>query len=98
MLRQAAEKTGDDVGDGTSTSTILAHAIFADGLPTMSVLGQTRPWAAGGPTSDLTPIADSNRLNPLVSEVPGTDRPCFAMVTGAAGMDWDPAATPDTIG
>jgi len=32
VLRQAAEKTGDLVGDGTSTSTILAHAIFADGV------------------------------------------------------------------
>ena len=32
MLRQAAEKTGDVVGDGTSTATILAHAIFADGM------------------------------------------------------------------
>ncbi|MEK1932824.1 MAG: chaperonin GroEL, partial [Pararhizobium sp.] len=32
MLRQAAEKTGEIVGDGTTTSTILAHAIFADGL------------------------------------------------------------------
>jgi len=32
MLRQAAEKTGDVVGDGTSTSTILAYAIFADGV------------------------------------------------------------------
>jgi chaperonin GroEL len=32
MLRQAAERTGDMVGDGTSTSTILAHAIFADGV------------------------------------------------------------------
>ena len=32
MLRQAAEKTGELVGDGTSTSTILAHAILADGL------------------------------------------------------------------
>ncbi len=32
MLREAAEKTGDMVGDGTSTSTILAHAIFADGV------------------------------------------------------------------
>lgn len=32
MMRQAAEKTGDMVGDGTSTSTILAHAIFADGV------------------------------------------------------------------
>jgi chaperonin GroEL len=32
MLRQAAEKTGEMVGDGTSTATILAHAIFADGI------------------------------------------------------------------
>ena len=32
MMRQAAEKTGDMVGDGTSTSTILAHAILADGI------------------------------------------------------------------
>jgi chaperonin GroEL len=32
MLRQAAEKTGDAVGDGTSTATILAHAMFADGV------------------------------------------------------------------
>ncbi|MBX4988190.1 chaperonin GroEL [Rhizobium lentis] len=31
MLRAAAEKTGDVVGDGTSTSTVLAHAILADG-------------------------------------------------------------------
>lgn len=32
MLRQAAEKTGDMVGDGTSTSTVLAQAMFADGV------------------------------------------------------------------
>ncbi|HJY36343.1 MAG TPA: chaperonin GroEL [Steroidobacteraceae bacterium] len=32
MLRQAAEKTGELVGDGTSTATILAHVIYADGL------------------------------------------------------------------
>lgn len=32
VLRQTAEKTGDLVGDGTSTSTILAHAILAEGV------------------------------------------------------------------
>ena len=32
MIREAAEKTGDAVGDGTSTSTLLAHAIYAEGL------------------------------------------------------------------
>jgi chaperonin GroEL len=32
MMREAAERTGDAVGDGTSTATILAHALFAEGL------------------------------------------------------------------
>src|SRR3990170_3421890 len=32
VLREAAERTGDAVGDGTTTSTLLAHAIFADGV------------------------------------------------------------------
>jgi chaperonin GroEL len=44
MLRQAAEKTGDAVGDGTSTSTVLAHAIFAEGI---------RNVAAGASAIDL---------------------------------------------
>ena len=42
MLRQAAERTGDAVGDGTSTSTILAHAIFADGVRNV-VAGASAP-------------------------------------------------------
>jgi chaperonin GroEL len=32
MMREAAERTGEAVGDGTSTATLLAHAIFAEGL------------------------------------------------------------------
>jgi chaperonin GroEL len=32
MMRQAAERTGDAVGDGTTTSTILAHAMFSEGI------------------------------------------------------------------
>jgi chaperonin GroEL len=32
VLRQAAERTGEVVGDGTSTSTLLAYAILADGV------------------------------------------------------------------
>jgi chaperonin GroEL len=32
MIRQAAERTGDAVGDGTSTSTLLAQAIVTDGI------------------------------------------------------------------
>ena len=32
VLREAAERTGDAVGDGTTTATLLAHAIFAQGV------------------------------------------------------------------
>jgi chaperonin GroEL len=32
MLRQGAVNTGDAVGDGTSTSTIIAHEILAEGI------------------------------------------------------------------
>jgi len=32
MIREAAERTGDVVGDGTSTASILTNSIFAEGL------------------------------------------------------------------
>ena len=32
MAREAAVRTGEAVGDGTTTSTLLAHAIFAEGV------------------------------------------------------------------
>jgi len=44
MIRDAAERTGDAVGDGTTTSTILAQAIVADGV---------RNIAAGASAIDL---------------------------------------------
>ena len=44
MLRDAAERTGDAVGDGTTTATLLAHAIVAEGM---------RNIAAGASAIDL---------------------------------------------
>ncbi len=44
VLREAAARTGDAVGDGTTTSTLLAHTIFAEGL---------RNVAAGASAIDL---------------------------------------------
>ena len=44
MIRQAAERTGEAVGDGTSTATLLAYAIFAEGV---------RNVAAGASAIDL---------------------------------------------
>jgi chaperonin GroEL len=36
VLREAAERTGAVVGDGTTTATLLAHAIFAEGVRNVS--------------------------------------------------------------
>jgi chaperonin GroEL len=36
MIREAAERTGEAVGDGTTTAAVLAHAIFAEGLHNVS--------------------------------------------------------------
>ena len=44
MMREAAERTGDAVGDGTTTSTILAYSILAEGV---------RNVAAGASAIDL---------------------------------------------
>ncbi len=44
MIRQAAERTGEAVGDGTSTATVLANAIFSEGV---------RNVAAGASAIDL---------------------------------------------
>jgi len=65
MLRQAAEKTGDLVGDGTSTATILAHAIYADGL---------RNVAAGASAIDLKRGLD-RALAVAVSSLKGMAKP-----------------------
>ncbi len=65
MLRQAAEKTGDLVGDGTSTATILAHAIYADGL---------RNVAAGASAIDLKRGLD-RALQAAVASLKGMAKP-----------------------
>ena len=44
MVREAAERTGDAVGDGTTTATLLAHALLTEGV---------RNVAAGASAIDL---------------------------------------------
>lgn len=65
MLREAAERTGDVVGDGTSTATILAHAIFAEGLKNV---------AAGASAIDLKRGLDRG-LSVAVDAVREVSRP-----------------------
>jgi len=65
VLREAAERTGDVVGDGTTTATLIAHAIFAAGL---------RNVAAGASAVDLKRGLDRG-LVVAVAAVRGLSRP-----------------------
>jgi len=65
MIRQAAERTGDAVGDGTSTATVLAQAIYAEGV---------RNVAAGASAIDLKRGIDRG-LAAAVAAIRGISRP-----------------------
>jgi chaperonin GroEL len=55
MVNQAASKTADDVGDGTTTATILAEAIYCEGLKHV--------------TAGVNPMAIQRGINKAVDEV-----------------------------
>src|SRR5256886_15730078 len=42
MVREVATKTSDVAGDGTTTATVLAEAIFREGLLNVSSVGKPR--------------------------------------------------------
>jgi chaperonin GroEL len=65
MMREAAERTGDLVGDGTTTSTIIAHTIFSEGV---------RNVAAGASAIDLKRGLDA-ALKTAVEAIRGISRP-----------------------
>jgi chaperonin GroEL len=65
VIRQAAERTGEHVGDGTTTSTLLAAAIYADGV---------RNIAAGASAIDLKRGLDRG-LGIVVSQLKELSRP-----------------------
>lgn len=65
MMREAAERTGEAVGDGTSTATVLAHALFAEGLKNV---------AAGASAIDLKRGLDRG-LKTAVAALKALSRP-----------------------
>ena len=65
MLREAAERTGDVVGDGTTTSTILAFSILTEGV---------RNVAAGASAIDLKRGIDAG-VRAAVEAVKAISRP-----------------------
>jgi chaperonin GroEL len=85
MMRQAAEKTGDVVGDGTTTATLLAHAMYADGL---------RNVVAGASAVDLKRGLDRG-LTAAVAALRAQSRPVHAreemLQVGTVSAHNDPA-------
>ena len=73
MMRQAAEKTGDLVGDGTSTATLLAEAIFSEGI---------RNVVAGASAIDIRRGLDIG-MRAAVEELRGLSRPVKSPVEKA---------------
>jgi chaperonin GroEL len=65
MMREAAERTGEAVGDGTTTATLLAHAIFAEGVKNV---------AAGASAIDLKRGLDRG-LRAAVASLKAQSRP-----------------------
>ncbi len=65
VIRQAAERTGTAVGDGTTTSALLAHAIYAEGQ---------RNVAAGASAIDIKRGLD-RAMHVAVATVQGLSRP-----------------------
>jgi chaperonin GroEL len=65
MIREASERTGDAVGDGTSTAAVLAHSIFSEGLHNL---------AAGASAVDLKRGLDRGLLA-AVKSLKGLSRP-----------------------
>ncbi|MBL8179868.1 MAG: chaperonin GroEL [Bryobacterales bacterium] len=65
MIREAAERTGSAVGDGTSTATVLAYALYADGI---------RNVAAGASAIELKHGLDRG-LKAAVDQLKAISRP-----------------------
>lgn len=71
LVKQVASKTNDEAGDGTTTATVLARAIFREGVKSvaagMNVLSLTNlsPWiSAGALTLPSKPSLRTSRLVP----------------------------------
>ncbi len=66
MLRQAAERTGEVVGDGTSTATVLAHAILADGIRNVTAGASAVDIKRGLDRAVKVAISELNKLSRTV--------------------------------
>jgi len=93
LIRQAASKTNDAAGDGTTTATVLAHAMVKEGLRNVAaganaiLLKRGIDKAAGFLVEQIAehsrPVADSKGISQVGAISAGNDEEVGSMIASA---------------
>ena len=93
LIRQAASKTNDSAGDGTTTATVLAHAIVKEGLRNVAAganaialkrgIDKATTYLVKKIADQATPVGDSNAIAQVGSISAGNDPEVGQMIANA---------------
>ena len=93
LIRQAASKTNDAAGDGTTTATVLAHAIVKEGLRNVAAgansialkrgIDKATAFLVGKIAEHAKPIEDSKAIAQVGTISAGNDEEVGAMIAQA---------------
>ncbi|AKN61106.1 MULTISPECIES: chaperonin GroEL [unclassified Synechococcus] len=93
LIRQAASKTNDAAGDGTTTATVLAHAMVKAGLRNVAAganaitlkkgIDKASDFLVGKIQENAKPIADSNAIAQVGTISAGNDEEVGKMIADA---------------
>ena len=93
LIRQAASKTNDSAGDGTTTATVLAHAIVKEGLRNVAAganaialkrgIDKATAYLVDEIAKQAQPVGDSNAIAQVGSISAGNDPEVGEMIANA---------------
>ena len=93
LIRQAASKTNDAAGDGTTTATVLAHAMVKAGLKNVAAganaitlkkgIDKATEFLVGKIQDNSKPISDSNAIAQCGTIAAGNDEEVGQMIANA---------------
>ncbi|MBE9060806.1 chaperonin GroEL [cf. Phormidesmis sp. LEGE 11477] len=93
LIRQAASKTNDSAGDGTTTATVLAHAIVKEGLRNVAAganaialkrgIDKATAYLVDKIAEQAKPVGDSNAIAQVGSISAGNDEEVGQMIANA---------------
>ncbi|MEN8445164.1 MAG: chaperonin GroEL, partial [Cyanobacteria bacterium J06555_13] len=93
LIRQAASKTNDSAGDGTTTATVLAHAIVKEGLRNVAAganaialkrgIDKATGYLVEQIANQAQPVGDSNAIAQVGSISAGNDDEVGKMIANA---------------